>query len=75
MTKATGDFPNDDEYDDIPDVPFFKDIYDEHIPEMSSEREQTTVRDDTMLIRSQTRVGGSKVNNELFGIDDQVMGS
>lgn len=28
--------------DDIPEVPYFKDIYDEHIPEMSSDREASS---------------------------------
>ena len=37
--------------DDIPDVPKFKDIYDEHIPEMSSDREASSFH---------TRGAGSK---------------
>lgn len=43
--KGTADLVKGDDRgfdDDIPDVPKFKDIYDEHIPEMSSEREASS---------------------------------
>ena len=43
--KGTADVVKADDYgfdDDIPDVPYFKDIYDEHIPEMSSDREASS---------------------------------
>ena len=42
--NQTADFIKDDDYidDDIPDVPLFQDIYDEHIPEMSSYREDSS---------------------------------
>jgi len=44
MENQTADFIKDDDYidDDIPDVPLYQDIYDEHIPEMSSDREASS---------------------------------
>jgi len=41
--NATADFIDDHKFDDdIPDVPHFRDIYDEQIPEMSSDREASS---------------------------------
>lgn len=43
IEAGTADFVKDenDFGDDIPDVPFSKDLYDEHIPELSSYREES----------------------------------
>ena len=38
--------------DDIPEVPYFKDIYDEHIPEMSSDREASSFHTKRFLHKS-----------------------
>ena len=41
---GTADFIKDHDFDDdIPDVPFSKDLYDEHIPELSSYREEDSL--------------------------------
>ena len=42
LEAGTADFVKDHDFgDDIPDVPFSKDLYDEHIPELSSYREES----------------------------------
>ena len=43
--------------DDIPEVPYFKDIYDEHIPEMSSDREASSFHTRKYLQKSSRRSG------------------
>lgn len=53
--KGTADVVKNDDRgfdDDIPEVPYFKDIYDEHIPEMSSEREASSFHTKKFLHKS-----------------------
>ena len=53
--KGTADVVKNDDRgfdDDIPEVPYFKDIYDEHIPEMSSDREASSFHTKKWLHKS-----------------------
>ena len=79
--KGTADVMKGDDHgfdDDIPDVPKFKDIYDEHIPEMSSEREASsfhTRRAGSKFLRQSGRSG--QVHDEAYsdGDDHDIVGS
>ena len=57
------DFEKDHIFDDdIPDVPHFRDIYEEHIPEMSSEREASSFHTKRQFLQKSGR-SGSKVDD------------
>ena len=71
--EKTADFVKDHEFDDdIVDVPFNKDLYDEHIPEMSEAHEQSSFHTKRNLHRS-GRSG--KVYDDLTTDDDEIIGS
>ena len=63
----TADFIKDEDYldDDIPDVPFFQDIYEEQIPELSSAHEASSYNP-----RARKERLGSKVHD-----DSEVIGT
>jgi len=61
--EKTADFVKDHEYDnDIPDVPFGHELYDEHIPEMSEQFENSSYH--TRRFGGGTRGNKSKVHGE-----------
>lgn len=74
------DFAKDHAFDDdIPDVPYFRDIYEEHIPEMSSDREASSFHTKRQFLQKSHR-SGSKVYDELHreGMshdDSEIIGS
>ena len=71
--KDTADFQKEEEYDDdIPDVPLYKDIYEEHIPEMSSDREASSFHTKRFLHKS-GRSG--RVFSESVTEDEDIVGS
>lgn len=72
--NATADFVKDHDFDDdIPDVPLYKDIYDEHIPEMSSDREASSFHTKRYLQESgrqgahRSRVYSDSEDNDFIG--------
>ena len=74
--KATADFIKDHEFDDdIPDVPFSKDLYDEHIPELSSDWEASSFHTKRQLHKS-GKSGNAKEVDEQDSMDrDDIVGS
>jgi len=67
MENQTADFIKDDDYidDDIPDVPLYQDIYDEQIPEMSSDREASSFHTKRFGNLAVSGRGESKVYDDL----------
>ena len=59
--------------DDIPDVPLFRDIYEEHIPEMSSEREASSFH--TKRFTTKLGKSGKLVAEDYYPDDSQIVGS
>ena len=71
---TTADFVEDHKFDDdIPDVPHFRDIYEEHIPEMSSDREASSFHTKRHFLNR----SGSKVEDYLRSShdDSEIIGS
>lgn len=59
--------------DDIPDVPLYKDIYDEHIPEMSSDREASSFHTKRYLHKSGR--SGKIYDEGAYSDDEEIVGS
>lgn len=73
--EKTADFVKDHEFDDdISDLPFNKDLYDEHIPEMSSLYEASASFHTRKYLQKSGRSG--KVYDEMSGSESQdIIGS
>ena len=71
----TADFVKDHAFDDdIPEVPFYKDIYEEHIPEMSSDREASSFHTKKYLNKS-GRSGQVYDENNTISEEGNFVGS
>ena len=71
----TADFVKDHAFDDdIPEVPFYKDIYEEHIPEMSSDREASSFHTKKYLNKS-GRSGQVYDENNTISEEGNIIGS
>ena len=66
MENQTADFIKDDDYidDDIPDVPLYQDIYDEHIPEMSSDFEASSFHTKRFGVEKSGRMGSKAYDDQ-----------
>lgn len=73
---AADEFAKDHAFDDdIPDVPHFQDIYHEHIPEMSSDREASSFHTKRQFL-AHSRRSGSKIDDLQRSHDDsEIIGS
>ena len=75
--KATADFMKEDHEfdDDIPDVPLYQDIYNEQIPEMSSDFEASSFHTKRFPLEKSGRLGSqvSRDDNSLIGTVRQTV--
>ena len=73
--EKTADFVKDQEYDnDIPDVPFGHDLYDEHIPEMSEQFENSSYHT-RRFGGKKSKVHGEDMTEDLESEEQDFIGS